>query len=136
MIRGFLIGATMGLTLVGCGDIEPPPDFLQSKVTSPTGDESGIAELTVEEFVGMIDENYEWRPETEDFPIPMLLDARDKTYVLKVRNTTGHDDIEVVFVHLRNKTQGDGKYSWAVAALFDGETLTGQDLVRHLVGSR
>ncbi len=83
----------------------------------------------------MIDETYEWRPETGDFPIPMLLDAKDKTYVLKVRNTTGHD-IEVLFVHLRNKTQGDGKYSWAIAALSDGETLTGQDLVRHLVGSR
>lgn len=82
MIQGLLIDVVLCLTLVGCGDIEPPPDFL---------------------------------------------DAEDKTYVLKVRNTAGRD-IEVVFVHLRNKTQGGGRYSWALVAL------PNSDLVIYLVG--
>lgn len=133
MFQGLLIGAALCLTLVGCGDIEPPPDFLQSKITSPTRDESGSGQFTVEEFVGMVKGTYEWRAQAEDFAIPMLLDAEDKTYVLKVRNTAGRD-IEVVFVHLRNKTQGGGTYSWAMVALPGADPVTGQDLVIYLVG--
>ena len=82
----------------------------------------------------MIEGTYEWRAQAEDFTIPMLLDAEDKTYVLKVRNTAGRD-IEVVFVHLRSKTQGGGTYSWALTALPGADPVTGQDLVIYLVGA-
>ena len=136
MIQRSIVGAILCLILVGCGGTEPPPDFFQSKVTSPTGNDFPLGEVTVEEFVEKVQmtnggylKTSGWRRKAERYP-PMLLDREDRLYVLEVKGV--EDDIEVVFVHLLNKNQGGGAYSWALAVHPDGETLTGNDLVEYV----
>lgn len=129
MFKKIAITLSTILLLVGCSNsIEPPKQFMESKIIIPLGMNSfPVGEFSVSEFKKKLSGK---QLDNGKYPEIIGWTKNDNVYALEIK--IKDNPFKFIFTHLLSTDQGSGKYS-TMYGESDGKEISGVEIMKFVM---